>query len=116
MPFDAEDKKVVDDIARKPMDAWTSMDKLALLAIACRTGGEVSADNGIAANEKREEASHFEVWMDATRAWWRQWDREEQAACSQAQIGDMMREAFEAGFNTGQTVRGGSPIQGGIKL
>jgi hypothetical protein len=33
-PFTDEDKKVVDDISRKPMDAWTSMDKLALLGIA----------------------------------------------------------------------------------
>jgi hypothetical protein len=55
-----------------------------------------------AANEKRDESARFEVWMDATRAWWRKWSPEERAACSQRQIADMMREAFEAGFNTNE--------------
>ena len=42
----------------------------------------------------------WQVWMDATRAWWRSWSTTEQAACNQAQVADMMREAFEAGYNT----------------
>lgn len=70
---------------------------------------ELSDANSEAANEKRDESARFEVWMDATRAWWRAWGREEPAACSQAQIGDMMREAFEAGFNTALSTSAAQP-------
>src|SRR3990167_1624174 len=69
-----------------------------------------------AANEKREESARFEVWMDAARPWWRKWSTENRAACSAAQIADMMREAFEAGFNTGSALPEAAPLIGWIAV
>jgi hypothetical protein len=42
----------------------------------------------------------FEKWMDAVRPAWRSWSRSERPACSQAQIADMMSEAWHAAANT----------------
>ena len=38
----------------------------------------------------------FLAWMDKKRPWWRNWKRNERAACNQAQIADMMAEAWNA--------------------
>lgn len=51
----------------------------------------------------------FEKWMDAKRPWWRQWGREDQAACSQLQVAEMMSEAWHAAANTVEGLRSERP-------